>query len=77
MTTYFDKIAADKTATVVVGTALTRFAHRCRDVASEALWAQRLVRVYCFVIPERIAELVLVTLKAELLSKFAVLVFEL
>ncbi len=60
---HFDAVIADKTETIIAVTSLTRFAHRCRNVASEALWAKRLVSV-CFVIPERSPELVLVTLKA-------------
>src|SRR6266581_3960697 len=73
--THFDRLVTDKTETITVATSLTRFAARGRNVAREAFWAKRLVRL-CFVKPKRSTELVFVTPKAELLSKFAVLILE-
>jgi hypothetical protein len=69
-------MAANETESITVVTSLSRFSHSRGDIVRIALWTKWLIRVCYFVIIERRAELIFVALKAQLLSKFTVLVFE-
>ena len=69
------KVATDKAPPIVRATTVTRLVHRRGSLLREALCTKGLVRLRS-VIPERSTKLVVITFEAQLLSKFAVLVFE-
>jgi hypothetical protein len=64
-----------KAPTPACPTTLAILAHRRSYVLSKALWTESTLRVR-FHIPERSAELVIVALEAQLLSKVSVLIFQ-